>query len=629
MAHLHLISTAPRETAIADVVFLHGLSGDIHGTWQGKEPAQFWPAWLANEFQQAAVWLVGYDAPIIGKGGMPYIERAINILDRLDSEGLGQKPLCFVAHSFGGILVKQMLREAEGSSEKYRHVIRATRRVVFIATPHTGSALANVAKAIGVGSRTTVELTLDDIHLRELNRWYRSAAVRLGIATAAYYETLKTKGWMVVDVSSGDPVVPDVTAVPLDGDHISICKPESPGSPSYLSWKAFLAPVLSSRSVAINPACPSSLVPRIHEERIELYPTREGSRHWLLSLPFEVPSEPAPTQFEIFLDNPMRAILPSSYALKELSPKRGTLLPEIHVAENLRTIRFDIDAPPLGSTSQTQTANVVIDFEWWMGKVPQWIDLKITAGVIGNQVIESKVVRGVYLGQVDDLRSLLCRSFAPGASRFYFPSNRPVVVVPAVAMAELAPMLQRFPHTTMRSVTWFSEAEFWTSEIGTNYLSSQIERMLRPSGQQQPERPERIAVCPLMLGRSVDSCRSFFQELEAQARLGIAIRIVSPIALEGAMRHSDAAPTAYGDSVGFIYDGIQQGITGEQASVFFSQKDVSDVRGLYDDLWNNSEQWSDYMRIRGVHFSPEQESEIEGRRGFVLSEAKHAASILG
>src|SRR2546422_2146877 len=71
----------------ACAIFLHGLGGDLYGTWRcgaGPHTEIFWPRWLAEDIEGLAVWSVGYEAPISRWRGsaMHLTDRATNILAR-------------------------------------------------------------------------------------------------------------------------------------------------------------------------------------------------------------------------------------------------------------------------------------------------------------------------------------------------------------------------------------------------------------------------------------------------------------------------------------------------------------------------------------------------------------------
>ncbi len=108
------------ENAALDVVFIHGLDGDARNSWRRKDPSSFWPLWLAEDVPGVAVWSVGYDGWSSNWRGraMPMQDRAINLLAQLQNYGIGERPFCFVTHSMGGLLVKEMLlHAAEGHTD--------------------------------------------------------------------------------------------------------------------------------------------------------------------------------------------------------------------------------------------------------------------------------------------------------------------------------------------------------------------------------------------------------------------------------------------------------------------------------------------------------------------------------
>lgn len=98
----------------ADVIFVHGLDGDKQLTWQYEDyEDSFWPRLLYNDIPTCGVWSFGFDARSsewIHGGTMPIVDRATNFAGFLKSEGIGDKPIFFIVHSLGGLVVKQVLR---------------------------------------------------------------------------------------------------------------------------------------------------------------------------------------------------------------------------------------------------------------------------------------------------------------------------------------------------------------------------------------------------------------------------------------------------------------------------------------------------------------------------------------
>jgi hypothetical protein len=231
-----------------DVVFVHGLDGHAEASWSAGE-GKFWPLWLAEDCPDVGVWSVRYNAASSEWKGtsLPLFDRAVNILELLTVHGLGDRPLCFIAHSMGGLVVKKLLQEASESRE-YNRFARMTRGVLFLATPHTGSDLArleNFLKFFLLRPTTSVhELRAREPQLRDLNIWYRDHVEELGIRNKVYFETQQTKRLRVVDEVAADPGIPRVMPIPIDADHVTICKPASRQEIVYLGARQFVRDAL-------------------------------------------------------------------------------------------------------------------------------------------------------------------------------------------------------------------------------------------------------------------------------------------------------------------------------------------------------------------------------------------------
>jgi protein SERAC1 len=233
MTGLIKISGCDNPKRRGDVIFVHGLGGHSRGTWHPQElrnDDNFWLTWLAQERPDLGIWSFGYKAePFEWRGStMPLFDRASNLQEYLEVYDIGKYPIIFIAHSMGGLLIKEMLRNAQTFQKKA--VIQQTKGIVFLSTPHTGSHLANLIDKIGILARTTVSVNELKSHipqLRQLNEWYRQNVDYLEITTKVYYETKPTQGFLVVDPDSANPGIKDVQPTATDDDHLSITKPKS------------------------------------------------------------------------------------------------------------------------------------------------------------------------------------------------------------------------------------------------------------------------------------------------------------------------------------------------------------------------------------------------------------------
>ncbi|MEH2011589.1 AAA-like domain-containing protein [Nostoc sp.] len=233
MTGLIKISGCDNPKRCGDVIFVHGLGGHARGTWHPQElrnDDNFWLTWLAQERPDLGIWSFGYKAePFEWRDStMPLFDRASNLLEYLQVNDIGKYPIIFITHSMGGLLIKEMLRNAQ--TFKKTAIIEQTKGIVFLSTPHTGSHLANLVDKIGILARSSVsvdELKLHIPQLRQLNEWYRQNVDSLEIATKVYFETKPTQGFLVVDQDSANPAIKDVQPIATDDDHLSITKPKS------------------------------------------------------------------------------------------------------------------------------------------------------------------------------------------------------------------------------------------------------------------------------------------------------------------------------------------------------------------------------------------------------------------
>ncbi|MGA5324570.1 S1 RNA-binding domain-containing protein [Streptomyces griseoincarnatus] len=269
-----------------DVVFLHGLDGDPLKTWTAGEDA-FWPGWLAEDVPGAAVWSAGYDAWSSGwrGGAMPLEDRFINVLAALKVERIGERPLVFVTHSMGGLIVKEaLLHAAYDHDSEFASFALMTKAVVFLGTPHNGSGLTQAVKALFGVYRSTAavqDLHRNDAHLRRMSTRYQSWVLNseTGIQHLVFFETRRTSGVQVVDAGSADPALPRVQPVAVDADHITICKPSHRGDLVYGRTRNLVEDLVATITRGAEE------VPRTHRsltrlrERLGSGSTEEGDGH--------------------------------------------------------------------------------------------------------------------------------------------------------------------------------------------------------------------------------------------------------------------------------------------------------------------------------------------------------------
>lgn len=247
-----------KDAAVLDIVFIHGITGEPKETWINHS-GEFWPHWLADDLPGLCIHTAGFPSSVFAKWAkkeMTLPERASTLTEHMVSHRIGSRPLVIVCHSLGGLLAKEIFRACcEAQDEDWNALGNQLKLVVFFATPHKGAALAAVVKSLmpRVSSPSIDALSNDTGYLTNLNNSYRDLAVRSGLTTIAYYEKYKTKGVaLVVSEDSADPGCTKTRPIPVDADHVAICKPASRDAPAYLSVRRHIDKVLEGCPTTVS-----------------------------------------------------------------------------------------------------------------------------------------------------------------------------------------------------------------------------------------------------------------------------------------------------------------------------------------------------------------------------------------
>ena len=195
-------------TPEADIVFIHGLGGSPRGTWlhkgnsrrtpsqkarprtvvdrlkarfkRGPRETVFWPAdILPKDYENVRILTYGYDADV-GK----FLSRTVNKLtisqhgnQFLESiararHNARRRPIIFIAHDVGGLIVKQALVESKKQNKQkspdLHDIYESFQGAIFLGTPHRSSedarralTLNGLVKAKPVDSNTSTIASLD------------------------------------------------------------------------------------------------------------------------------------------------------------------------------------------------------------------------------------------------------------------------------------------------------------------------------------------------------------------------------------------------------------------------------------------------------------------------------------
>ena len=168
---------------------------------------------------------------------------------------IGSVPIIIVAHSMGGLVAKKAYLLGQ-IDETYQDIVRSISAMVFLATPHRGSNLAEVlSKLLTVFFQPSREFISDlskgSHTLEDLNEQFRHVAPKLSIWS--FYETLATPigptNIMVLDKDSSILGYNKDISRPLNADHHGVCKYSSPEDSNYISVRNALSSLVKDLSL--------------------------------------------------------------------------------------------------------------------------------------------------------------------------------------------------------------------------------------------------------------------------------------------------------------------------------------------------------------------------------------------
>ncbi|XP_076873857.1 protein SERAC1 isoform X2 [Brachyhypopomus gauderio] len=246
--HPHCRTSQPIK---ADVLFVHGLLGAAFKTWRQKdcdpvedeksvgmqeEYTECWPkSWLAADCPNLRILAVEYDTHLSDWRAKCPAEnqrkslacRSEELLKKLKAAGVGERPVIWVAHSMGGLLVKKMLLDAFGDPD-LNPLVSNTKGVLFYSVPHHGTVMAGYSvnvRYLLFPSIEVKELCRDSPALRDLNENFLKIAKDKEFKVLSFAETLPTSigpmiKILVVPTQSADLGIGDLIEVAVD--HLNI-----------------------------------------------------------------------------------------------------------------------------------------------------------------------------------------------------------------------------------------------------------------------------------------------------------------------------------------------------------------------------------------------------------------------
>ncbi|CAG7985244.1 unnamed protein product [Penicillium salamii] len=253
----------PRDDPTIDIVFVHGLNGHPQNSWTSKVTGCFWPVDLLPDIlaaQRPRILTYGYNANVTaftdGVSRDTVVSHAETLASSLAANrnlrNATNRPIVFICHSLGGLVVKRALIYSRSlSNEKTEHlrsVYVSTFGILFLGTPHNGSDIAkwglllnNICNAVlpkkflETSPQLVKTLRANNETLQHINSLFVDIMGRFHIYF--FHETRSTdvRGTreVIVDEHSAAPYMDGVERMGIEADHSHMCKFDDDNAAGY------------------------------------------------------------------------------------------------------------------------------------------------------------------------------------------------------------------------------------------------------------------------------------------------------------------------------------------------------------------------------------------------------------
>ncbi|KAK9849280.1 hypothetical protein MYU51_014507 [Penicillium brevicompactum] len=253
----------PRDEPTIDIVFVHGLNGHPQNSWTSKNTGCFWPVDLLPDIlaaQRPRILTYGYNANVTAFTDGVSRDTVVSHAETLASSLAANRnlrngtnrPIIFICHSLGGLVVKRALIYSRSlSNEKTEHlrsVYVSTFGILFLGTPHNGSDIAkwglllnNICNAVlpkkflESSPQLVKTLRANNETLQHINSLFVDIMGRFHIYF--FHETRSTDVHgtreVIVDEHSAAPYMDGVERMGIEADHSHMCKFDDDNAAGY------------------------------------------------------------------------------------------------------------------------------------------------------------------------------------------------------------------------------------------------------------------------------------------------------------------------------------------------------------------------------------------------------------
>lgn len=248
---------SPSEPLI-EFIFVHGLGGGSRKTWsKSSSIAHYWPQeWLPGDpaFAHVRVHSFGYDSDWakskdnclnihhFGKSLLGEMSTSPHLANANTS-------IVLIGHSMGGLVIKKAHILARQNSI-HAAISERLHTIIFLATPHRGSdsakLLKNILHAASSSRAYVAELEPSSGAIQSINDEFRNYSN--DVALWSFYETQMLRmgvfSSLIVEPESATLGYREEQQIPMNADHRSICKFETPTDPNYITLRNSFASIV-------------------------------------------------------------------------------------------------------------------------------------------------------------------------------------------------------------------------------------------------------------------------------------------------------------------------------------------------------------------------------------------------
>ncbi|PVF97307.1 hypothetical protein CPB86DRAFT_707172 [Serendipita vermifera] len=262
---------SPGQDPVVDIVAIHGLDGHRERSWTATSGTMWLKDLLPLDIPNARILTYGYDADTrrftytSTQSIFRHAETFVADLT-LARSGNPERPIIFVAHSLGGIILKKALALCNGANHKsdYKSIRVSTFAILFFGTPHSGANGVELAQWMGkllsvymfTDNTILKDLSRDSDHLQSIQAFYLDASE--GIKSIFFYEALPTplmKGIAELIVPRRLAIIEgdrNAKVVELHRDHCDMVKFQGREENDYRKVVGYLSKLMGEAPVEIE-----------------------------------------------------------------------------------------------------------------------------------------------------------------------------------------------------------------------------------------------------------------------------------------------------------------------------------------------------------------------------------------